>query len=66
MNTVSTLLLLGIPSLNVLLAHSLVVNIIHGLPLGTTGTDLGIQALIVLDYLFGESEEISLSPITHY
>jgi hypothetical protein len=63
-NIISTLLLLDICSLKVLLAPSIVaVNISHRLSLGTTDPD--IQALIVSDLLFGESEESSLSLSTH-
>jgi hypothetical protein len=52
-NIVSTLSLLGIHSLNVLLAHYIAVNTSYGSSLGTA--DPGIQALIALDWLFGES-----------
>ncbi len=46
-NIVSTLLLLGIRSLNALLAHSIAVNTSYRSSLGTTNP--GIQALIALD-----------------
>jgi hypothetical protein len=48
-NIVSTLLLLGIRSLNALLAHSIAVNTSYRSSLGITNR--GIQALIVLDLL---------------
>jgi hypothetical protein len=54
-NIVSTLLLLGIRSLNIL-AHSIAVNTSYRSLLGTTY--LGIQALIALDSGFSYSEKV--------
>jgi hypothetical protein len=57
-------LLLGICCLNISFHILIVVNTRSYMSsLGIT--DLGIQALIALDYLFRESEKSSLSPFTH-
>jgi hypothetical protein len=45
------------------LAYLIAVNTSYRSSLGTT--DPGIQALIALDWLFGESEKHSLSPSIH-
>jgi hypothetical protein len=45
------------------LAYLIAVNTSYSSSLGTI--DLGIQALIALDWLFGESEKHSLSPSIH-
>jgi hypothetical protein len=62
MNIVSTLLLLGIHSLNILVAYLIAVNTsyISSLVLQTWA----YKPLVALYWLFGESEKSSLSPST--
>jgi hypothetical protein len=63
-NIISPLLLLGVCSLNISYHIFILVNTTsYRSSLGIT--DLGIQALILLDWLFGDSEKSSLSPSTH-